>query len=402
MEGNPSVFSTFGTPVEGGFNTGRVQTVGPLTRSINLLSSGAAGSSSSRGSYDYNIQAELGHLRGSALGMGNANGTTATRASGSGSLTLWMNDTLTFNGIGDFKITLTLRSRVVHTPVDSSCTNSTFANNVRAVLTAPTPLQVIRTCSADTTVSVQTATASIHSSSPGAQFPLQGFLQPVANATAVGTINPTVSALVETDALADPPDMTVKVDPLTPGVTYTTASGQSYLSAVPNQPPVANAGSDQTVRISQPATLDGSASTDPDNHTPLTYTWSFVSRPAGSTATLSNATTSLASFTPDAVGNFIVQLVVTDSLGAASAPATVTVSTVNSTPIADAGPDQAISLIGTTVQLDGHTSYDLDGDAITYMWTLTQQPAGSTATLSSSSSPIQPSWPTRMAPISPR
>jgi hypothetical protein len=180
--------------------------------------------------------------------------------------------------------------------------------------------------------------------------------------------------------------MTVKVDPLTPGVSYTTASGRSYLSAVPNQLPVANAGSSQTVHIGQPATLDGSASTDPDNNTPLTYAWSFVSRPAGSAATLSNANTSLASFTPDAVGNFIVQLVVMDSLGAASTPAAVTVSTVNSAPIADAGPDQAITLIGTTVHLDGHTSYDLDGDVITYMWTLTQKPTGSTATLSSASS----------------
>ena len=281
---------------------------------------------------------------------------------------------------------MTLRSRVVHSGDSTGCTGSTFTNNVRAVLTAPTPLQVIRTCSGDPTVSVQTAIASIHSSSPGMRFPLQGFLQLITNATAIGTIKPAVDALLETDPLGDPPDMTVKVDPLTPGLTYTTASGRSYLSAVPNQPPVANAGSDQTVHIGQSATLDGSASSDPDNNTPLTYAWSFVSRPAGSAATLSNANTSLASFTPDAVGNFIVQLVVTDSLGAASAPATVTVSTVNSAPITDAGPDQAITLIGTTVQLDGHTSYDPDGDSITYMWTLTQKPAGSTATLSSSSS----------------
>ena len=297
-----------------------------------------------------------------------------------------MNDTLTSNGIGDFQITLTLRSRVAHTPMDSTCTGSTFTNNVRAVLTAPTPLQVIRTCSIDTTVSVQTATASVHSSSPGTQFLLNGFLQLVANATAVGTLTPTVDALVETDALVDPPDMTVKVDPLTPGLTYTTASGRSYLSALPNQLPVANAGSDQTVRIGQSASLDGSGSTDPDNNTPLTYAWSFLSRPAGSAAILSNADMSLASFTPDAVGNFIVQLVVKDSLGAESAPATVTISTVNSAPIADAGQDQAITLVGTTVQLDGRTSYDLDGDSLTYMWTLTQKPSGSTAIVSSSSS----------------
>lgn len=383
LDGNPSVSSSYGTPVpDGGFNTGRVQTVGPLTRSDNQSISGAAGSSSSSASYNYNIQAELGHLKGSFVAMGRATGGTAIRGRASGGLDLWMNDTLTSNGIGDFQITLTLRSRVIQTPAGSTCPGT----SVRAVLAAPTPLQVNRTCSSDTAVSVQTATASIHSSSPGERFALQVLLQLNANAGAVGTISPSVDALVETDALDDPPDMTVKVDPLTPGLTYTTASGTSYLSSVPNVSPVANAGSNQTVPIRQPVSLDGSASTDPDNNTPLTYAWSFVSRPAGSAATLSNANTSLPSFTPDAVGNFIVQLVVTDSLGAASAPAAVTVSTVNSAPIADGGPDQAITLIGTTVQLDGRTSYDPDGDAITYMWTLTQKPANSMATLSNSSS----------------
>ena len=380
LRGNPQVFSTGGTTVDGGFNTGSVQTVGPLTRSINLLSSGT----SSSGSYNYNISAELGHLKGSAVARGT--GTSSTRGSGAGTLTLNMSDMITSNGVGDFQITMTLRSRVVHTPLDGDCTNSSFTNNVRAVLTAPTALQLIRTCSSDASVTVQTAQASVHSSGPGMKIPLQGFLQLIASATAGGTLSPTVDTLVETDALVDPPNMTVKVDPLTPGLTYTTASGRSYLSEVPNQPPVANAGSDQTVRIGQPVSLDGTGSTDPDNNIPISYAWSFVSRPAGSAATLLNDNTSLASFTPDAVGDFIVQLVVTDSRGAVSQPARVTVSTVNSTPIADAGPDQAITLIGTTVQLNGRTSYDPDGDTIAYLWTLTQKPAGSVATLSSASS----------------
>ena len=301
-----------------------------------------------------------------------------------------MLDMFASSGIGDFQITLTLRSRVVRTPVDGDCNQSTFVNNVRAVLNSPTPLEVIRTCSSDATVSVQTARVSVHSSFPGQRFILGGFLQLVASATAIGTTKPIVDTLVETDALAGIPDMTVKVDPLTPGLTYTTASGRSYLSAVPNQPPVANAGLDQTVPIRQSVSLDGSASTDPDNNTPLTYAWSFVSRPAGSVATLLNADTSLASFTPDAVGEFRIKLVVTDSLGTTNKPDddldTVTVSTVNSPPVADAGPDQAITLIGTTVQLDGRASYDLDGDPITYQWALTQKPEGSTATLSNSSS----------------
>ncbi|MFW2389641.1 MAG: PKD domain-containing protein [Polyangiales bacterium] len=52
----------------------------------------------------------------------------------------------------------------------------------------------------------------------------------------------------------------------------------------------------------------------------------------------------------------------------------------NQAPVADAGADQAIVLVGTAVQLDGSASYDLDGDSFSYAWTL-QPPAGSNATL---------------------
>jgi hypothetical protein len=71
----------------------------------------------------------------------------------------------------------------------------------------------------------------------------------------------------------------------------------------------------------------------------------------------------------------MLQLIVTDSLGAVSAPDTVTISTINSSPIADAGPDQLVTLIGP-VQLDGNQSYDPDGDAINYQWTFVSVPAG--------------------------
>jgi PKD repeat protein len=113
----------------------------------------------------------------------------------------------------------------------------------------------------------------------------------------------------------------------------------------------------------------------------LTYAWSFVSKPAASTVTLSDPTIVNPTFTPDMVGDYRIQLIVTDAAGLSSAPATVTVSTLNSPPVADAGPDQVITAIGTVVQLDGSHSYDPDGQPITYQWSILSKPVGSNATL---------------------
>src|SRR4029077_16802683 len=57
---------------------------------------------------------------------------------------------------------------------------------------------------------------------------------------------------------------------------------------------------------------------------------------------------------------------------------------------ANAGPNQTV-FVDTTVQLDGTGSTDADGDLLTYQWSLTSVPSGSTATLSSPTSP-QPSF----------
>lgn len=145
-----------------------------------------------------------------------------------------------------------------------------------------------------------------------------------------------------------------------------------------NQPPSANAGPDQTVFTSQLVTLDGSKSTDPQGLA-LSYKWSFVSVPTGSAATLSGATSVNPTFTPDRVGDYIVQLIVNDG-SLSSAPDAAQISTINSPPIANAGPDQT-AFVGQLVQLDGSGSTDIDGDALTYMWSIVSAPEGSTATI---------------------
>ena len=145
-----------------------------------------------------------------------------------------------------------------------------------------------------------------------------------------------------------------------------------------NTPPVANAGPDKSIGLLGEALLDGSASTDVDGDK-LSFLWSLTSKPTNSSATLSNPVTVNPKFTADLPGDYIAQLIVNDGK-ADSQPDTVKVTTENSKPVANAGPDQTVPL-QSTVLLDGSLSTDAEKDPITYLWSLTQKPTGSTASL---------------------
>jgi hypothetical protein len=161
-----------------------------------------------------------------------------------------------------------------------------------------------------------------------------------------------------------------------------TASDFVYINVFQaNKPPVANAGADQTVAVGDTVTLDGSDSNDTDGDS-MTFSWSFVSLPAGSNATFTDTKAVQPSFSVDLPGTYVAQLIVNDGT-LDSAPDTVAISTENSAPVADAGADQ-VALVGETVTLDGSGSHDIDGDQLTIAWSFVSIPAGSSATLSDS------------------
>jgi hypothetical protein len=155
--------------------------------------------------------------------------------------------------------------------------------------------------------------------------------------------------------------------------------------SVPNDAPVANAGPDLGSIISGTViTLNGGASTDP-NGDPLTYSWTLLTKPAGSAAVLANPTSVTPSFTVDLAGDYVVQLIVNDGTSN-SAPDSAIFSTNNVAPVANAGPDQGGIAPGSLVTLDGSASSDGDGDPLTYSWSLTAKPAGSAAVLTNPTS----------------
>jgi hypothetical protein len=144
-----------------------------------------------------------------------------------------------------------------------------------------------------------------------------------------------------------------------------------------NVPPVASAGADRTLMLIAAAitidvTLDGSGSTDADG-TIVEYQWSTTS--AGTPDPADGPTPTVT--VPLGVGTHTFRLVVVDDDGASSAPDEVIITVLaalppNVPPLANAGPDQTLSLpaAATTVEviLNGQGSTDADGTIQAFQW----------------------------------
>jgi hypothetical protein len=148
-----------------------------------------------------------------------------------------------------------------------------------------------------------------------------------------------------------------------------------------NLPPTAVAGADQTIHAGQIVFLDGGESYD--DNTPsqdLGYAWTLTQKPVESATELTDPNTATPSFTADLPGTYEVSLLVTDECAASSEPDTVTISSENLAPTADAGPDRG-AYPDDVVELDGTGSSDPEDDPLTYTWEIMAAPDGSIAAL---------------------
>jgi hypothetical protein len=111
-----------------------------------------------------------------------------------------------------------------------------------------------------------------------------------------------------------------------------------------NQPPVVNAGPDQTITLPAAANLNGTATDDglPNPPGVLTTTWSVVSGPGTVTFGNAGATATTAAFS--AAGSYVLRLTASDSALTASDDLAVVVLPMNQPPVVNAGPDQTITL----------------------------------------------------------
>jgi hypothetical protein len=135
------------------------------------------------------------------------------------------------------------------------------------------------------------------------------------------------------------------------------------ITVIENQPPIADAGPDQTLEQTSAqganVMLDGTGSSDPDNDT-LTYYWNWT----GGSAT---GATPTALFP---VGNTTVTLTVTDGQFNVTDTVNIIVQEDTTAPVVDAGPDVTVeqeSHAGTQVILNG-TATDSVSTRFNFTW----------------------------------
>ncbi len=141
------------------------------------------------------------------------------------------------------------------------------------------------------------------------------------------------------------------------------------------QPPVANAGNDQTVQLPAASfTLSGSGTTPQGSIT--NYTWSLVSGPNNPVINnASSATTSVSGFI---AGTYVFQLQVTndDGLTATDDVSVTVVAEETAIPVANAGADQTLQLPAGFFVLSGSGTTE-KGTITDYNWTQISGPNSS-------------------------
>jgi hypothetical protein len=147
-------------------------------------------------------------------------------------------------------------------------------------------------------------------------------------------------------------------------------------------PAAANVGPDLVGLVGDEFVLDGGSAVDGLGR-PLTFTWTLQAAPEGSAAVLVGTDGVAPSFVADLAGFYEVTLVV-DNGTTSSPPDAVDVLVSNQN---DAPPVASIADDGITIEdcsdvgLDGTDSYDPDGNALTYFWSIQQAPEGAAGQL---------------------
>jgi large repetitive protein len=290
---------------------------------------------------------------------------------------------------GTYQLTVTATSQAVPA-VFSTATTSVIVSSLLAVTaqitpnpaqttngSAPLELKINNSGNIDDSYSV-----TISKLTGGLQASLNLPNQPATESITqirVGGLGSAVVPMVGTLASGSG-TVTVTLVSLTSSSVSTTATA-TVTSVTTKLSPTANAGTGSNIPLHRIAILNGSGSSD-TNSPPLalTYAWTLVSAPTGSsvtTASIGFPTNPEAVFRPDVAGSYSFKLTVTNSVGSTSA--NVTYNAQIFPPVAVAGKPQNAET-GQFVFLNGKNSYDPNSLPITFVWTFASLPSGSALT----------------------
>jgi len=264
---------------------------------------------------------------------------------------------------------------------------ATASDNINIIVNAAANQPPVANAGTSQTITLPTSTASLNGSASYdpdgtiASYSWKELSGPsTATITGAKTATPTVSGLVAGQ-------YTFQLTVTDNSGATATASVKITVTAPVNQPPTANAGSNQTITLPlDSVTLNGSASSDPDG-TIVTYSWTKISGPA--TGTIVSASSAITIANNLVQGTYSFKLTVTDN-GGASASDTVTVivnAAANQPPVANAGTSQTITLPTSTTSLNGSASYDPDGTIASYSWKELSGPSTATITGAKTATP---------------
>ncbi|WP_284176674.1 FG-GAP-like repeat-containing protein, partial [Frigidibacter sp. SD6-1] len=151
--------------------------------------------------------------------------------------------------------------------------------------------------------------------------------------------------------------------------------------------PVASARFDQLKgAVGEVVQIEPYASTDIDGNR-LIPASNLLIRPASSAASLGAAGDGAVTLTPDVDGDYLVSVTAEDGMFRSADQILISVGAGASTrPFARIAPVSAI--VGNPAKLDGTQSFDMDGDRLTYAWSVLRTPAGSAVALTGSNEAV--------------
>ena len=212
-------------------------------------------------------------------------------------------------------------------------------------------------------------------------------LQSLAELSQVDAIKPTFTA----DKLG-----TYVVDLVVHDGTVSSRTNQVKVVAVSdgeNSPPTVSIFNDH-YRENIIGKADLSASANDADNDELTFRWKIIQQPENSSPRLDTTTTTYFKGTysnqpdlsTDTIGDYIVEVTVSDGLASASDTATVSFYYENVPPIVRGTGSPIGAIEGMTIPLDASTSEDPNGDPITFQWSFISKPQASNTVIVNPSS----------------